>query len=256
MGALAAVAAVAAAVRLAIAPTPARADGDPASDVLIAGRVFVGFGSATSTPEVRELLELTAEARRKGLPIRVAFIREVPGLGAVPTLFGHAQRYATFLRQELRFVYHGTLVIVMGGTPGGIGVFGPGATPAAKAAVQGIAVPIAGDAGKVAVIASTAIRRVAAADGHALTTPRAPRAKASSHVLAVATGGARRGIAVSFAAGLLILRRRPQSSRARHAARPPRQWGSSGASARSLRNTEYAGRGAGRPNSAVLIRRT
>ena len=132
MGALAA---AAAAVLRAIAPTPALADGDPASDVLIAGRVFVGFGSATSTPEVRELLELTAEARRKALPIRVAVIREVPGLGAVPTLFGHAQRYATFLGQELRSAYYGTLVIVMGGTPGGIGVFGPGATPAAKAAV-------------------------------------------------------------------------------------------------------------------------
>ena len=100
--------------------------------------MLAGFGSPTSTPEVRELLELTAESRRKGLPIRVAVIREVTDLGAVPTLFGHAQRYATFLGQELRFVYHGTLVVVMGGSPGGIGVVGPGATPAAKAAVRGL----------------------------------------------------------------------------------------------------------------------
>ena len=69
-----------------------RADGGPASDVLIADRVFVGFGSPTSTPEVRELL-------------------------------------------ELRFVSHGTLVVVIRG----VGVVGPGATPAAKTAVQGLA---------------------------------------------------------------------------------------------------------------------
>lgn len=124
---------------------PARADGDPASDVLIAGRVFVGFGSSESTPQVRKLLELTAKSQRKGLPIRVAVIREVTDLGAVPSLFGQGQRYATFLGQELRFVYHGTLVVVMGGKPGGIGVFGRAATPAAKAAVRGIAVPAAGD---------------------------------------------------------------------------------------------------------------
>jgi hypothetical protein len=193
---------------LAVATTSARADGDPASDVLIAGTVFVGFGSPTSTPEVRELLELTAEAQRKGLPIRAAVIREVTDLGAVPTLFGHAQRYATFLGQELRFVYHGTLVVVMGGKPGGIGVFGRGATPATKAAVRGITVPAAGDAAEVAAIASTAIRRVAAANGHVLTTPRMSPAKASNHVLAVAIGGALLGIAVALAAGLIVLRRR------------------------------------------------
>lgn len=205
---LSALAAVAAAVILAIATTPARAHGDPASDVLIAGRVFVGFGSPTSTPEVRELQQLTSEAQRKGLPIRVAVIREITDLGAVPTLFGHAQRYATFLGQELRFVYHGTLVVVMGGTPGGVGVFGPGATPAARAAVKGIVVPVAGDAGEVAAVASTAIRRVAAANGHVLTTSRASRAKGSSHVLAIAIGGALLGITIAFAAGFLVYRRR------------------------------------------------
>ena len=45
-------------------------------------------------------------------------------------------------------------------------------------------------------------------------------------------------------------------SRSRHARSPSRQCGSCGAPARSLRSTEYAGRGAGRPSSAVVIRRT
>src|SRR5258708_15215737 len=139
-----------AALLLGLTTTPARGDGDPASDVLIADRVFVGFDDSMTTPAVRELLQLTAEARRKGLPIRVAVIREVTDLGAVPSLFGHAQRYATFLGQELRFAYHGTLVVAMGGTPGGIGLFGRGATPGALAAVRGIAGPAAGRPGGVA----------------------------------------------------------------------------------------------------------
>ena len=168
-------AAALAALFLAVATTPAQADGDPASDVLIAGRVFVGFGSPTSTPEVRELLELTAESRRKGLPIRVAVIREVTDLGAVPTLFGHAQRYATFLGRELRFVYHGTLVVVMGGTPGGVGVFGPGATPEAKTAVRRIAVPAAGDAREVAAIGSDARTPFAALAVGPVAAPAAGR---------------------------------------------------------------------------------
>ena len=115
----------------------------------------------------------------------------------MPTLFGHAQRYATFLGQELRFVDHATLVVVVGGSPRGIGVFGPGATPAAKVAVREIAVPVAGDARGVAVIASTAIRRVAATNGHVLTTPRAKAVHTRSRVLAV-----------DFATGLVVYRRR------------------------------------------------
>jgi hypothetical protein len=205
---MAAVLAVVAALLLGPVTTAARADGDPASDVLIAGRVFVGFGDSTTTPAVRELLELTAESRRMGFPIRVAVIREATDLGSVPSLFGQAERYATFLGQELRFVYHGTLVVVMGGKPGGIGVFGRGATVAAKAAVRGIAVPVAGDAGELAKIASTAIRRVAAASGHVLTTPRATVGE-KRYALTFGIVGALAVVALLVAV-LVIFRRRRQ----------------------------------------------
>ena len=203
----AAVVSIVAALLLGVTTSPARADGDPASDVLIVGTVFVGYGDSTSTPAVRELLELTAETRRKGFPIRVAVIRQATDLGAVPSLFGQAQRYATFLGQELRFVYHGTLVVVMGGTPGGVGVFGPGATPAAKAAVRGISVPVAGDADEVARIASTAVRRVAAANGHVLTTPRAS-AGGKNHTTVFLVAGT--AIVLGLLAGLAVLWRRRQ----------------------------------------------
>ena len=203
-----AVVAVVAALLLGLTTSPARADGDPASDVLIASNVFVGYGDSTTTPAVRELLELTAEAHRKGLPIRVAVIRQATDLGAVPSLFGQAQRYATFLGQELRFVYHGTLVVAMGGRPGGIGVFGPGAARAAKVAVRGISVPAAGDADEVAHIASTAIRRVAAANGHVLTTPAA--AGGTSHTIASAAAGV--AIVAALLAALVVFWRRRQPS--------------------------------------------
>ena len=198
-----ALAAVIAALLLAIATTPARADGDPASDVLIAGRVFVGFGSPTSTPEVRELLELTAEARRKGLPIRVAVIREITDLGAVPTLFGLAQRYATFLRQELRFVCLRNTRRRDGRDAGRCRCLRARRHTSRELGTKGIAVPVAGDAGAVAVIASTAIRRVAAANGHTLTAPHVTAAHAPSHVLAIAIAGVLAGIAVALTAGLL-----------------------------------------------------
>ena len=44
--------------------------------------------------------------------------------------------------------------------------------------------------------------------------------------------------------------------RSRQARRPSRQCGKRGAPSRSLRRTEYAGRGAGRPSSSVVISRT
>jgi hypothetical protein len=207
MARLLAIVVITGAVALGLVATPARADGDPASDVLIAGRVFVGFGASESSPQVRELLELTAEASRKGLPIRVAVIREVTDLGAVPSLFGQAQRYATFLGQELRFVYHGTLVVVMGGTPGGVGVFGPGATTVAKVAVHGIAVPVAGDADALAQLASMAIRRVAAANGKTLTTPRATTTSGQSRASVIGIAGAVVAL-VALVTGLIVYRRR------------------------------------------------
>ena len=133
-------------------------------------------------------------------------IREVTDLGAVPSLFGQGQRYATFLGQELRFAYRGTLVVVMGGTPGGIGVFGPGATPAAKAVVRGITVPAAGNPDELARVASTAIRRVAAANGRVLTTPHGTPKDRSSHTLAFAIGGALAILALAI--GFVFFRRR------------------------------------------------
>jgi hypothetical protein len=176
------------------------ADGDPASDVLLSERVFIVVPSTTAPPYLRELNTLTAEAARRRVPIRIAVIEQSSDLGAVPMLFGRAQQYATFLAREIMLIYRGTVLVVMAGKPGGVGLYGPAATPRARAALAKLAVPAAGTPEELARIASTATREVAAARGVQLTTPRTPTdttgrggsawvVYASSALAAIAIGG-------------------------------------------------------------------
>ena len=188
--------------------TTARADGDPASDVLLSERVFLVVDTQTVPPYLRELLALTAEAARDRFPIRIAVIEESTDLGAVPMLFGRAQQYATFLAQELSFAYRGSVLVVMAGKPGGVALSGPGATPRAKAVAAKLAVPIAGTPEEFARIASTAVRQVAATRGIHLTTPRATGSShGSSWLLYLLVGGAAL-VAAAVVAGVLLRRTR------------------------------------------------
>ena len=173
--------AVAAAVA-AVAAGAARADGDPASDVLLSDNVFLSFQSPYGSEEGRTLEQLTAAAKRERFPIKVAVITQVPDLGAVGGLYGQAQRYADFLGREITFVYRGTLVVAMNGRPGGFGVHGPGATPAAKRALAELKLPHERlSAAELAKLAAVAVQRVAAASGHHLEAPE--RKKTSTRVL-------------------------------------------------------------------------
>jgi hypothetical protein len=110
------VAAVVAAAVFGAAGT-ARADGDPASDVLYDGRVFFSYNSI-SKPAQAALTRTVQRAERAGYPIRVALIAAPDDLGAVTSLWGKPRRYARFLDLELSFVYKGPLLVVM---PQGLG---------------------------------------------------------------------------------------------------------------------------------------
>jgi len=88
----------------------ARADGDPASDVLFARSVFLPLAATVSRPLAARLEAATRAART---PIRVALIATPGDLGAVPSLFGQPAKYARFLGLELQFVYRGRLLVVM-----------------------------------------------------------------------------------------------------------------------------------------------
>jgi hypothetical protein len=165
----------------------ARADGDPASDVLLTETVFLSFESPFGSAEGRELVALTKDAKQQGFPIRVAVITQIADLGSVGGLYGQAQRYADFLGREITFVYHGTLVVAMNGKPGGFGVHGPGATPAARRALAGMKLPRTPlTAAELARLAAVAVQRVAAASGHHLAAPAtATKKKTSTHLLEV-----------------------------------------------------------------------
>ena len=162
----------------------ARADGDPASDVLLTDNVFLSYQSPYGSAEGRMLEGLAKEAKRQHFPMRVAVITQIADLGAIGGLYGKAQRYADFLASEITFVYRGTLVVAMNGKPGGFGVHGPGATPAARRALARMKLPHTPlTAAELARLAATAMQRVAAASGHHLPTAAATKTKTSGRLL-------------------------------------------------------------------------
>jgi len=162
----------------------ARADGDPASDVLLSDNVFISYQSPYGSAEGRALEALAKEAKKEHFPMRVAVITQLADMGSVGGLYGKAQRYADFLASEITFVYRGTLVVVMNGKPGGFGVHGPGAIPAARRALARMKLPSSSPtAAELARAAAVAMQRVAAASGHQLSIPSGVKTKTSTRLL-------------------------------------------------------------------------
>jgi len=92
---------VAAVIAVTVVASLARADGDPASDVLLHDDVFFPYGEPVSAGLQARLDAETAAATRASFPIKVALIQSSVDLGAVGSLFGRPQMYADFLDQEL-----------------------------------------------------------------------------------------------------------------------------------------------------------
>ena len=146
----------------AVASGTARADGDPASDYLLAQRVFVPFDGKIPAAAAGALAQLLHDGAKHGYEVRVALITTRYDLGAVTSLWRQPQRYALFLGQELYFVYRGRLLVVM---PNGYGVSQGGKpVPALNNALAGLAPPRAGGAA-FATAAERAVRRLADSSG-------------------------------------------------------------------------------------------
>ncbi len=196
------------------AAAPARADGDPASDVLALQSLFLPQDAGVGLEQQGQLVALLAAARRSGYPLRVALISSATDLGSVTELWRQPQSYAEFLGQELSLVYRGPVLVVM---PNGFGLYRPGRPlGAGQAAFVGVRAPAA-TAGGLGAAALAAIRRLAAASGHVLAAPRAtPLASATSGSagivswLAFAIGIAL--IAVAWTASLRVEPRRGRTS--------------------------------------------
>ena len=200
----------------------ARADGDPASDFLVARQVFLSSQSAVLSSAQRELLGVVASANRAGFAIRVAVISSEYDMGSITALWRKPQIYARFLGLELAPGYRGRLLVVM---PNGFGFNWPG-HPAR---------PPTGCWRDVRVVAG--VRAMAQAAQTAVTAARAqPMASRWAHrrhrtMLARSIGAAARRSGLPLPPGsrsrsssrLLVLaavRRRRERAHARPSARP------------------------------------
>jgi cytochrome oxidase Cu insertion factor (SCO1/SenC/PrrC family) len=155
----------------------ARADGDPASDVLVYQNLFVTAESGMSSAQQAEVTNLLASAAREGFPIRVAIIAAPVDLGAVPALFDKPAAYASFLGIELSLVYKQRLLVVM---PNG---FGFNWTGHSATAAYGLLAKVPAGAGGAGLTTATvtAVRTLAAASGVKLAAPPAQPAAAPPH---------------------------------------------------------------------------
>jgi hypothetical protein len=178
----------------------ARADGDPASDVLYTGHVFLPYGTSISGSAQRSLTNTVESSTKAGYPIRVAIVGAPIDLGAVTSLWKQPQQYAKFLSLELSFVYTGPLLIAM---PAGLGfAHYKQSTRAEQAALAKVSV--VGGRDGLAITAAKAVRVLAARAGHPVSASGSSGSSASSYyvpgVIALAVLGA-------LAVGFLLWRR-------------------------------------------------
>ncbi len=160
---------------LALACTPVWADGDPASDVLLTENVFYPYKPPVSSPIQKALTAEAAAGCRARFPIKVALIASPADLGAITDLFGKPQSYAAYLDQEISFQRKQRLLVVMASGYGTEGLNRP-----ADLAVASLKKPASGRSNDLARAATTAIAKIAAADGHLITS--APGAACSTTV--------------------------------------------------------------------------
>jgi hypothetical protein len=142
-------------------PVAALADGDPASDTLLAENVFYPYSSTVSASLQRTLNAEATAAARAHFPIKVAIIASPTDLGVITQLFHQPQTYAEFLEQEISYQQKQLLLVVM---PSGYGVQGLG--PAATLAAASLAKPAGTPADDLTRAAIAAVTRLAAAAGH------------------------------------------------------------------------------------------
>jgi hypothetical protein len=191
---------------LAVGTGTARADGDPASDVLLSQNLFLPADRQPSLAAEQRLNQAVDSASKGRLRIRVAIIATPADLGSVPVLYRQPKRYARFLGQELAFVYTQRLLVVM---PNGYGLWRKRPPPPARelAAVDALPPPDTTDGTALALAADRAVRRLLALHGlHVVAPPppARPPSRATSDRLEIAVGVLVLG---ALAAALWLVRR-------------------------------------------------
>jgi hypothetical protein len=169
------------AVALLAAPAAARADGDPASDVLIGQDVFYPYPPNEAGDGVRRALDgMVAKAKARGYPVKVALIAARGDLGAYPNLLNQPDKYAALLATEISFNTTPRVLVVL---PGGLA--GRNLGPRAVGALRGLRPPDGSGGEGAARTAMIALGRLTTAAGHPVAVP----AIARDTVVAPAKGG-------------------------------------------------------------------
>jgi hypothetical protein len=187
----------------------ARADGDPASDVLFTDHVFFAFDTHVSGGSQQMLRTAVSEANAAGYPIRVAVIEKPADLGAVTSLWARPGQYARFLGFELSYGFKGPLLVVM---PSGLGFHHYQRSSAQQdRLIRSIRVGPRADG--VALAAATAVERLSAQAGHPIAPPPVPVATSSSTLsMRLLVGGVSLvALGVVFGASLLVRSRRSRA---------------------------------------------
>jgi hypothetical protein len=183
------------------APAGARADGDPASDVLLGENVFYPYTPPVSGSLQRTLNAETTAAAKAHFPIKVALIASPVDLGVIPDLFGKPQKYADFLDQEISFIAKEPLLVVMADGYGVVGL-----KPAAQAAAGALPRPAGKSSDDLATAAVAAVHKLAAADGHPVAGAAVSSAGRSSNGLVIVVVGL--ALAAAAGAGTVVAVRR------------------------------------------------
>jgi hypothetical protein len=122
-----------------------------------------------STKVAGEITALLNELKQKGFPLKVAVISNPSDLGAVPSLFGKAQSYASFLGQEDYYFFKAELLVVM---PNGYGLYKHAGLPAGdKAAIKALPAPGTAKGDPLVTAAMHAVRVLARRHGVTLSAP-------------------------------------------------------------------------------------
>jgi hypothetical protein len=169
----------------ALLATPvARANGDPASDVLLTQPVFFPFDAPFSDSDREALLKTVNDANARGYKIRVALIPFTSDLGTAVSLWKHPEDYSKFLGKELAFVYRNRLLVIQ---PSGFGFYDRG-KPVGKEERVLAKVPVGQTPAALTHSAGAAVRALAAANGVTLPVAK-KKSTATRDRLIIAVAG-------------------------------------------------------------------
>jgi hypothetical protein len=149
-------------------PMPAaRADGDPASDVLLAQNAFYPYQPPVSSGMETAMNKVLSNAAHVGLSLKVAIIGSPEDLGADPRFFGYPAQYAHYLDREISFNNIQPLLVVM---PAGFATVAAG--PAT--ALEGLSVDSKQASYGLTRSAVLAVVALVRAHGHPIAMPSIP----------------------------------------------------------------------------------